>query len=155
MQDCINRIKQYMRYPVAILSSSNSTNTSNAPSNTPRNAPQLSLPMYHHQCIHVNPFAASSTGKTSLAYSSIPLYPSHKLNASSGALRSGPKYGASSCPKRTLMPSSCSRYPAGIGTLISMGPRTYLTGRPTPLEKAAQAWRGLRSSNASAMLGIC
>ena len=42
-------------------------------------------------CIQFIPFAASSTGNTSLAYSSTPLHPAHKLLASAGAEISRPK----------------------------------------------------------------
>lgn len=42
-------------------------------------------------CIQLIPFAASSSGNTSRAYSSTPLHPAHRLLASSGAESSRPK----------------------------------------------------------------
>ena len=59
------------------------------PQTPPMQLPQCKSPA--HLFIHVNPLAASSSGNTSRAYSSIPRYPAHNCNASPGACRSGPK----------------------------------------------------------------
>lgn len=99
----------------------------------------LSLPS---SFIHVLPFAASSTGNTSLAYSSIPLQPPHNCLASAtqvpsppppplppvpftsllvpGFSMSGPKYGALYFPNMSSIAWSCSAYPSGMGTSISI-----------------------------------
>lgn len=89
------------------------------PPTTPTH-PQRFPPPSPLTSIQFIPLFASSTGKTSRAYSSILRHPGHSTRASSGASMSGPKYGALCVPNRSSMPSSCARYPAGIGTETSM-----------------------------------
>ena len=100
---------------------------------------------YEASFIHVCPFACSSTGNTSLAYSSMPLHPPHNARASSTTvpspavpplpspfqplplltslftpLISEPKYGALNFPNITSIARSCSVYPCGTGVSTSM-----------------------------------
>jgi hypothetical protein len=105
-------------------------------------------------CIQVRPLAASSTGNTSCAYSSMERLPSHRSSATVGTAgsKSGPKYGAPFSPRVYSKAARCSRYPVGVGTLIIMGPRLYRTGRPRPLLNALQTSLGLIEANAKGTL---
>jgi hypothetical protein len=62
-------------------------------------------------CIHVRPLAASSTGNTSCAYSSMERLPSHRSSATVGTAgsKSGPKYGAPFSPRVYSKAARCSR----------------------------------------------
>jgi len=104
--------------------------------------------------IQVRPFAASSTGKTSCAYSCMPRLPSHSSSATPGQSfsMSGPKYGAPFSANVSSRAERCSRYPTGVGTLITIGPRLYLTVRPRPRLKALQTSLGVKTSYANGML---
>ncbi|KAH8640910.1 NmrA-domain-containing protein [Alternaria alternata] len=61
--------------------------------------------------IHVRPLAASSTGNTSWAYSSMERFPSHSSRETLGTSgsRSGPKYGAPFSPSVYSSAERCSR----------------------------------------------
>ena len=64
------------------------------------------------------------------------------------------KYGASHRPNSSSSASSCSRYPGGMLTLISiLGTRTYWHGRSRARENAAHTCNGERVSKVSAILG--